>query len=454
MVKIDEINNRKKLEAWLNALPQGTEAEQAEARRIAVSVAARAAARVLPVWWRFAAEDPVARQRNLTALPILRSLSISSVASKRPTEEIGAAAIAAESAAKAVVINSATLFAAKSSVKAVRAASWIGLAETASAAHAADDAAAAIFADTPSGTSAVAAGWESLKNDLLCLIAGGDVFAAPLWNGDNPLSEAWRNVKAIVTAGEAAADWAFWLWWYEGVLTGTAPDPASPLMVEIATSKEIDWEDVPKALTAINAICERHGGAKGEQPAPEAEADRAERAGAAAGKRVVDQVRHTVGENRKEIPATLEALQQLIVLEIERWQGNNFLNAEHPDLCRQQLHTFLVMYEALERMAPLIPVEGLPTVAEAEKIVGLGQLYRDKFAALPREKADEIVAAVWESGGAAVNMGMVFGTTVLLGQIGVPQEVGVAVGALAFGRKQAGEIIKAAKDHILPKPGA
>ncbi len=51
MVEIKGINDPESLVAWLNALPQDTEEEQAEARRIAVTLAFRAAARVLPVWW-------------------------------------------------------------------------------------------------------------------------------------------------------------------------------------------------------------------------------------------------------------------------------------------------------------------------------------------------------------------------------------------------------------------
>ncbi|WP_323035747.1 hypothetical protein [Pararhodobacter sp.] len=40
---VREIVDEKGLEAWLNSLPQGTEAEKAEARRIAALLACRAA---------------------------------------------------------------------------------------------------------------------------------------------------------------------------------------------------------------------------------------------------------------------------------------------------------------------------------------------------------------------------------------------------------------------------
>lgn len=264
MVTIDEIDSRKKLEAWLKALPQGSKAEEAEARRIAVSVAARAAARLLPIWWRFALENPEARENNLTALPVLKTYFLLTIASTCPNEFI---IVVTEDDNAARLALFADAFAAATTRAAFNSAA--GAANN--FAYSADPRKAALVYDTAARASAKSVFdaaravrhayedcWHSVRADLRRLAAGQDVFATPLWHGDNPLSEPWRNVQASVAAGEAAADWAFWVWWYEGVLTGTAPDPASSLMVEIATSKEIDWEDVPKALTAINAIWGRH----------------------------------------------------------------------------------------------------------------------------------------------------------------------------------------------------
>lgn len=388
MVTIDEIVSEETLRAWLKALPRGTEAEEAEARRIAVSVAARAAARIVPVIGLDEKQDiATGHPANLTSAR-LRSVLTATVASAAPEAGRKTAAAEAVEALSAALATKEISLAASSALSAARSASAPDLDGTfASAAKACATAYSTIANKLNEPISkAIFNTWGLLRNELQQLDEGQDPFLKPLWGEVNPLAQEFDRMQRTIAACRDAKDWAFWLWWYEGVLTGTAPDPDSNLMVEIATSNEIDWEDVPKALTAINAIWGRHGGDKPALSSPEMQADRAERAGSAAGTRVVDQVRQSVGENRKEIPATLEAVQHLILLEIERWQGNNFLNAEHPDLCRQQLQTYLVMYEALERIAPLIPAEGLPTVAETEKIVGLGQLYRDKFAALPREK--------------------------------------------------------------------
>jgi hypothetical protein len=47
---------------------------------VAVWIAARAAARVLPVWWEAVLTEEWARTRDLTAMPILRALVISMMA--------------------------------------------------------------------------------------------------------------------------------------------------------------------------------------------------------------------------------------------------------------------------------------------------------------------------------------------------------------------------------------
>ena len=50
-MRAEEIKDRESLRAWLESLPQETEAERETARRWAVTIAHRAAMRVLPVYW-------------------------------------------------------------------------------------------------------------------------------------------------------------------------------------------------------------------------------------------------------------------------------------------------------------------------------------------------------------------------------------------------------------------
>ncbi|MGH1416684.1 MAG: hypothetical protein ACRBB0_24560, partial [Pelagimonas sp.] len=122
MVEIKDINDPESLEAWLNALPQETEEEQARARRIAVTLAFRTTARVMPIWWNWTLTSDRARKGDLTALPILRSLLISSVAALVPTEDITTAAAAARAtAATAAAYAAAAATAAARTARAVRA---------------------------------------------------------------------------------------------------------------------------------------------------------------------------------------------------------------------------------------------------------------------------------------------------------------------------------------------
>ena len=67
---VSEIVDPDSLEAWLNSLPRGTDAEKAEAHRWAVLIAHRAAMRVLPLFWHWSLTNE-ARKDDLTAIPVL-----------------------------------------------------------------------------------------------------------------------------------------------------------------------------------------------------------------------------------------------------------------------------------------------------------------------------------------------------------------------------------------------
>ena len=91
MVDVSDIRDQESLEAWLEDQP----------REVAVWIASRAAARVMPVWWDAVLTEDWARERDLTALPVSRSVLISSVAARVPTNDtkaIGAALVAAHAA--------------------------------------------------------------------------------------------------------------------------------------------------------------------------------------------------------------------------------------------------------------------------------------------------------------------------------------------------------------------
>lgn len=95
MVEIADIEDVDSLQAWLKALPQDTPKDKARAREIAVTLAARAAARVLPIWWAYVLGEKDARDHDLTALPGLRAILTSEVAGLVNTPDVRRAARAA-----------------------------------------------------------------------------------------------------------------------------------------------------------------------------------------------------------------------------------------------------------------------------------------------------------------------------------------------------------------------
>lgn len=92
IVEISDIKDRDSLNVWLNDQP----------REVSVRMASRAAARVLPIWWQEVSTKDWARKRDVTALPVLRGLLISSVSAKMPSEDmkVATAATAAANAAR------------------------------------------------------------------------------------------------------------------------------------------------------------------------------------------------------------------------------------------------------------------------------------------------------------------------------------------------------------------
>ena len=91
MVEIADIKDKDSLQAWLKD----------QHGQVSVWIAARAAARALPIWWQAVVPRDWGRKRDVFMLPILRGLLISKVASFVPTDDIRFAAHAARDAANA-----------------------------------------------------------------------------------------------------------------------------------------------------------------------------------------------------------------------------------------------------------------------------------------------------------------------------------------------------------------
>jgi hypothetical protein len=179
-----------------------------------VAIAARAALRVMPVWFEFC-RSGVARKRGLTALLLCRPNLISSVAAVSPTDEIKStnAAAAAANAAYA-------------------------------AAAAANAAAAAAYAAT---AAAAAALWHTVRSDVRAAEAGEAFRTAPLWPDENPLQQVWEDVRKDWS--QPKSPYGFWWRWYDSLLDPkTTPPFPDALMYRIALIDDAIWKAGEEAV--------------------------------------------------------------------------------------------------------------------------------------------------------------------------------------------------------------
>lgn len=416
MVEIDDIDSREALETWLKDKP----------RDWSVAIAARAAMRVMPMWWDWTLKSTAARERGFTALPVLQTLNTTLLAASSPSEDVQAfdektigisAALARTFAARARA----------AAVDAVVSATITANSSTIGKIGAAADCARAAY-DVAGFES-----WKAVGQDCFTLTTDRNVMRRSLWGESrNPLADEWEGVKALAPEER----WAFWLAWYDAALKG---DPLpDALLLEIAKIDAEDWDKGPAHVNPI--INEMWRGfaesANTEEEALRAEVDQAARTRGAS-KSAIASVQRALADNRKSLPPTLDALQEFILLEMKRWQESNELNATMPDECKRQVRVLLTMYEALEGIGAQIPETGVATEEEAEAVIGLGQLYANKVKELPREKAGHIVEGTFVAASAG-----------LLTMIGLSPWASLAVGAITFARPDANQIIGVAKALI------
>lgn len=239
---VAEIRDRESLQAWLEALPQGSEVEREEARRWAVAIAHRAAMRVLPEFWEWSLERRAVLQ-NHSATPILMCGLISSLAVYVQSEKVMYAARLAN--AKSADVASAATPVGAISAAAMRA-----------AVHACS------FASihTNAVINAVARASESCRfgplelfkqseHDRHLIAAGLDAGRLPLWEGDESFSTKWFKLKSkMLRHGD---DWRFWVDWYENALYGRPQDYA--LLTKITLIDPKDWDEGADHVNALIA---------------------------------------------------------------------------------------------------------------------------------------------------------------------------------------------------------
>ena len=252
MVGIANIRDEDSLETWLTDQP----------REVSVWIASRAAARVLPIWWDAVLREDWALETDGTALPVLRNVLVSSVAVMGPNGgsmtafcadvAVAGAAIRYASANDATAYADATDYATDAAAAAAEALAYPDAAATAVAAA----------ADTNANTPAI---WHAVRADAeqaaTRTLPGATL---PLWpGGPGPLAERWEEVKARVGETPDAADWQFWIDWYDGLLDGRPMlgDAArtGEMLEKIALIDPETWDKGPEVVNpVIREIWELH----------------------------------------------------------------------------------------------------------------------------------------------------------------------------------------------------
>jgi len=244
-----DIKDRESLKAWLEDQP----------REVAVWIASRAAARVLPPWWQAVMTEEWARDANLTAMAVLQSLLLSGVAAKRPTsitEKNADNAIFAvgqnDSAAggpdaEGVDMGRLAICAAF----ALKAAFGRMFSESASF---------AVYANRATHDAA----WESVRTDAAQANGGALPESLSLWaDGKGPQAEKWRAIKWQIANSEDAQDWQFWIDWYDSLLDGRPMLGDSgrtwEMLEQIALIDPGTWDKGPEVVNpVIREIWELH----------------------------------------------------------------------------------------------------------------------------------------------------------------------------------------------------
>ncbi|WP_226549998.1 DUF6161 domain-containing protein [Celeribacter naphthalenivorans] len=222
---ISEIKDRETLEAWL----------QGRSHEDAVAIAARAALRVLPVYWQWSLSEGK-HASDLLTLQVLRCTLISMVAAESPPAGIARAANSAVATAYAIIVQHFGY----------QYASAMGAAE------AAIDAATTVYAGigAATGLSFDEALRLEVQTDCVSLENGKDLFALALWSSVNFLGEEWQNVlKALEEEQNDPGVWRVWRDWYTGILNPVRYPPSWEFYRKIALIEDETWEAGPEAIS-------------------------------------------------------------------------------------------------------------------------------------------------------------------------------------------------------------
>jgi hypothetical protein len=389
MRKIADIQDTNSLEAWLEGQP----------REVAVWIASRAAVRVLPVFWEAVLTEDWAREGDLTALPVLRSVLISSVAVAGPTEEIRTAAAKPAYADAYAEAYAYALHVANTAAK----------------------------TDPAANTHPI---WKAIRADADQAADGGLPDALPLWPwGRGPLEEQWAKVKARVAETPDARDWQFWMDWYDALLDGR------PLLGDAARTQKMlekivteitpeTWDAGPEVVNpVIREIWEGYrDGASGTGPAADPEPVSADAKSA---------MKQRVAVNRDALAVAAAGLLDQLGTFKDHVRGMNHLEPE----LRDEVLTFVDEFTG--KITALL--EGLPRPGESvddDQAGRLVQWLRD-YRGLLRHKLAYYGSAENMSE-ATVPTGIILGATGIGAMLGMPL-AGSVVGGLIANQTKPGQ---------------
>ncbi|MEM7295844.1 MAG: hypothetical protein AAF330_04335, partial [Pseudomonadota bacterium] len=234
------ITNRESLRAWLETQP----------REVCIWIAARAAARVAPLWLDRLASDTVLdeisakRGLPLSELIALRPMLIAYAAAATPTPALSNAAARAIQRQARLQMSAAYLS------SAARSATNAGLAvtsvtQTAKAASSAVKTASDGFETETAGLQGES--WSAVAADVSYINSKEGYQHQPLWpDGHSRVEREWSAVKKRF---HSEGHWGFWVEWYDGLLEGRAMP--QELLRDIALIDPEHWDAGPEVVNPI-----------------------------------------------------------------------------------------------------------------------------------------------------------------------------------------------------------
>ena len=407
-MRAEDVQDAESLRRWLESLPRDTP----EARHVAVTVAHRAAMRVLPIAWALVLDSP----RDYGALSLLRAALATGVAAVSPTDAVERAVAdsvwPAQSVSPFIGSNSAQSISTAASTVGSFDIPGLTVAAVVDAVYS-----GAEFAEND--FSAKATLWRAVVADATALAEGAEVQGRPLWPRTDPLNSIWKSLR-----GRLGSDpkWAFWIDWYDRALEGRPQD--RDLLTEVALIPSADWEMGAAHVDAL--IAEIVAARRAAPSKPDA--------------RTVAVIRRAVAANREAAALTVEGLVAALETERERIRGDNALAPEARDGLLAALDR---MAKAARGIGKAIPEAG-PVEAEAAEAIGSWAAVLTHAARHWNREAKKLVLGREADAQVAMAGRLVLGGAVagVLTAVGLPGYAAVAGGAILL-RDKVGEIGKA-----------